>query len=105
MKCGKRQYVRGMDKLEAYHKSDIEFEDILYGSDAYYRDHIFHAIRVWLLGVYLLLGANTHITGGGDPLVHQIHLAGRGKPSNQQKKQMRKILKEVAELGLMSARS
>lgn len=66
--------------------SYIEFEGVLYGSDVYYRDHIFHAIRVWLLGVYLLLGSNTHITGGGDPLVHQIHLAGGSRRTNKRSK-------------------
>lgn len=45
----------GIDKLEEYHLRYTEFESLMYGSSAYYRDHVFHAIRVWLLGVFCLL--------------------------------------------------
>ena len=41
----------GLDKLEEYHRRYTEFESLMYGSSAYYRDHVFHAIRVWMLGV------------------------------------------------------
>ena len=62
----KYQYVYGMDKLKQYHDSYVDFEGILYGSDVYYRDHVFHAIRVWLLGIYLLLSDNAFIVGNGN---------------------------------------
>lgn len=45
----------GIDKLEEYHRRYTEFESLMYGSSAYYRDHVFHAIRVWMLGVFCLL--------------------------------------------------
>lgn len=45
----------GIDKLEEYHLRYTEFESLMYGSSVYYRDHVFHAIRVWLLGVFCLL--------------------------------------------------
>lgn len=45
----------GIDKLEEYHKRYTEFESLMYGASAYYRDHVFHAIRVWMLGVFCLL--------------------------------------------------
>jgi hypothetical protein len=45
----------GINKLEEYHLRYTEFESLMYGSSAYYRDHVFHAIRVWLLGVFCLL--------------------------------------------------
>lgn len=45
----------GIDKLEAYHQRYTEFESLMYGSSAYYRDHVFHAVRVWMLGVFCLL--------------------------------------------------
>ena len=61
MENGKQPYVYGLDSLEDYHKKYIDFEGVLYGSDAYYRDHVFHVIRVWLLGVYFLLNDNTFI--------------------------------------------
>lgn len=47
----------GIDKLEEYHRRYTEFESLMYGSSAYYRDHVFHAIRVWMLGVFCLLKA------------------------------------------------
>lgn len=76
MENGKQPYVYGLDSLEDYHKKYIDFEGVLYGSDAYYRDHVFHVIRVWLLGVYLLLNDNTYITGGGRRLIDAIHFEG-----------------------------
>lgn len=48
----------GIDKLEEYHQRYTEFESLMYGSSAYYRDHVFHAIRVWMLGVFCLLKAS-----------------------------------------------
>lgn len=76
MDNGKHQYVYGMDKLNEYHKNYIDFEGVLYGSDAYYRDHVFHVIRVWMLGIYLILNGNTHITENGQRLVDIIHFEG-----------------------------
>lgn len=76
MDNGKHQYVYGMDKLNEYHKNYIDFEGVLYGSDAYYRDHVFHVIRVWMLGIYLILTKNTNITEDGDRLVDMIHFEG-----------------------------
>ena len=76
MKNGKRQYVLGLDKLKKYHENYTDFEGVLYGSDAYYRDHVFHVVRVWLLGVYLLLTQNSHLTGGNGRLIDQVHFEG-----------------------------
>ncbi|MCI9421872.1 MAG: hypothetical protein HFG81_04040 [Dorea sp.] len=76
MENGKQPYVYGLDSLEDYHKKYIDFEGVLYGSDAYYRDHVFHVIRVWLLGVYFLLNDNTFITGEGKRLIDVIHFEG-----------------------------
>ena len=76
MDNGKHQYVYGMDKLNEYHKNYIDFEGVLYGSDAYYRDHVFHVIRVWMLGIYLILNKNTHITEKKQRLIDLIHFEG-----------------------------
>lgn len=76
MKNGKRQYVLGLDKLKKYHDNYTAFEGVLYGSDAYYRDHVFHVVRVWLLGVYLLLNKNALLTEGNGRLIDQIHFEG-----------------------------
>lgn len=45
----------GIDNIIEYHKKYTDFEGLLYGANAYYRDHIFHAIRVWMLGLFCLL--------------------------------------------------
>lgn len=45
----------GIDKLEAYHDRYSSFESLLYGASSYYRDHVFHSIRTWMLGVFCLL--------------------------------------------------
>lgn len=83
---GKIPFVYGLDKLEEYHKEYIDFEGVLYGSDAYYRDHVFHVFRVWLLGVYLLLNTNTKITNKKDRLIDCIHFEGE-KQSVETKKE------------------
>ncbi len=45
----------GIDNLDDYHKKYTEFESLMYGASTYYRDHVFHAIRVWMLGVFCLI--------------------------------------------------
>lgn len=45
----------GIDNLEEYHRKYTEFESLLYGASSYYRDHVFHAVRVWMLGVFCLI--------------------------------------------------
>ena len=45
----------GIDKLEAYHDRYSSFESLLYGASSYYRDHVFHSMRTWMLGVFCLL--------------------------------------------------
>lgn len=45
----------GIDNLEEYHKKYTEFESLMYGASTYYRDHVFHAVRVWMLGVFCLI--------------------------------------------------
>lgn len=45
----------GIDKLRAYHERYSNFESLLYGASSYYRDHVFHSVRTWMLGVFCLL--------------------------------------------------
>ena len=45
----------GIDNLEDYHRKYTEFESLMYGASTYYRDHVFHAVRVWMLGVFCLI--------------------------------------------------
>lgn len=44
----------GCDELEEYFDEFCEFEKNLYGSSEYYRDHLSHLFKVFLLGEYLL---------------------------------------------------
>jgi len=45
----------GLDALRGYFDEFSEFESILYGSSSYYRDHVIHVFRTWMIGVYILL--------------------------------------------------
>jgi len=48
----------GVEDLMKYFKDYTDFEAVLYGSTKYYRDHVLHVIRVWLLGIYILTTNN-----------------------------------------------
>lgn len=45
----------GIKELKDYHRKYTEFEGMLYGSNEYYRDHVFHSVRTWMLGIFCLL--------------------------------------------------
>lgn len=94
---GKHQYVKGLDKLKDYYKNYTDFEGVLYGSDAYYRDHVFHVIRVWLLGVYLLLSTNNQIVPDKKRLIDLIHFEGEmtEKVEKAEEDDIKKILKDL----------
>jgi len=51
----KKPIAYGIDKLKEYYDKYVVFEDILYGSDSYYRDHVVHVFRTWLSGVSVLV--------------------------------------------------
>ena len=51
----KKSMAYGIDQLEDYHNKYTQFESLLYGASEYYRDHIFHSIRTWLVGIFCLL--------------------------------------------------
>lgn len=99
MNNGKYQYVYGMDKLNEYHKNYIDFEGVLYGSDVYYRDHVFHVIRVWMLGIYLMLNENTYITASGQRLIDLIHFEGErvGEIEEAEQEDIDKIPQDMKE--------
>lgn len=48
----------GVDELMTYFRDYTSFESVLYGSTKYYRDHVLHVVRVWLLGIYILTQDN-----------------------------------------------
>jgi len=45
----------GVDGLREYFQRYAEFEQLLYGSNQYYRDHVIHVLRTWLSGVEMLV--------------------------------------------------
>lgn len=66
----------GIDKLNEYHKRYTEFECLMYGSSAYYRDHVFHAIRVWMLGIFCLLKKMNE----DQPFIERLTFDGGAEP-------------------------
>ncbi len=64
----------GLNTLTKYHEKYTDFEGLLYGGSPYYRDHIFHAIRTWMLGIFCLL--STDICEDGIPLIDRISIDG-----------------------------
>ena len=51
----KSPHAYGVEELADYFDKYTEFESLLYGGSRYYRDHIVHVFRVWLLGVKVFL--------------------------------------------------
>ena len=66
----------GIDNLEDYHRKYTEFESLMYGASTYYRDHVFHAVRVWMLGVFCLIKKES---AGDDSLYSQLKFDGGPK--------------------------
>ncbi|MBI5541451.1 MAG: hypothetical protein HY951_15405 [Bacteroidia bacterium] len=62
----------GIDELDKYIDDFVEFESILYGSDANYRDHVNHVIYVWLIGLNILLEKNNYLKFNQDDLLFVV---------------------------------
>lgn len=54
----KHPLAYGVEELRIYFDKYIKFETTLYGSSRYYRDHVVHVFRVWVLGVSQLLSTD-----------------------------------------------
>jgi hypothetical protein len=52
----------GVEKLSDFFKTFSEFETVFYGADQYYRDHVTHMFKVYLLGEYLIRHAKIYET-------------------------------------------
>lgn len=44
----------GVAELHKYFEEYRSFEAFLYGADRFYRDHIMHVFRVWVIGIWLI---------------------------------------------------
>lgn len=53
----------GIIEIKHYFEKFSEFEEVLHGTDRYYRDHSLHVIRVFFLGFYLLSSNLSEIAG------------------------------------------
>lgn len=58
LNANKKPRAYGVDQLCDYFNKYSDFESMLYGGAKYYRDHVIHVFRVWLLGIRLLLKDN-----------------------------------------------
>lgn len=47
----------GIEELSDYFDDFVEFESVLYGTEEFYRDHIYHVLHVWGIGISLLWGS------------------------------------------------
>lgn len=45
----------GIERLAEYYDEFSEFEALLYGSNQFYRDHVIHLFRTWLIGLNILI--------------------------------------------------
>ena len=70
----KKPIAYNIKDLSDYQKQYSEFEAVLYGSSPYYRDHVFHSVRTWLIGVFCLL--TTEINDEKESLINKIKLDG-----------------------------
>ena len=53
----------GIIEIKQYFEKFSEFEEVLHGTDRYYRDHSLHVIRVFFLGFYLLSSKLSNLEG------------------------------------------
>lgn len=51
----RKKSAHGINELWKYFDAFESFEGVLYGSEPLYRDHVVHVLRVWLVGVRILL--------------------------------------------------
>lgn len=56
--AGDKPSTFGVKELNTYFTDYSDFESVLYGSTKYYRDHVLHVVRVWLLGISILTENN-----------------------------------------------
>lgn len=73
--------VYGVEDLYKYFRRFAEFESTLYGSDKYYRDHVVHPLKVWLIGQHILktFGDTFYSSIGGQHV--PVHLADHADPN------------------------
>ncbi|EKO41245.1 MAG: hypothetical protein B193_0023 [Solidesulfovibrio magneticus str. Maddingley MBC34] len=51
----KKPQAYGLDELKKYYEEFAGFEALLYSSNQFYRDHVIHLFRTWLIGLNILI--------------------------------------------------
>lgn len=82
----------GIDELKTYFSKYTEFESMLYGSNKYYRDHVIHTFRTWLLGLDVLLKNNREY-------LSKIHVGGEEELQELEKISIWSIIALTHDLG------
>ena len=80
----------GVKELNTYFTDYSNFESVLYGSTKYYRDHVLHVVRVWLLGISILTENN---------FIQSIKVGEDENVSNKEKFSMWTIIALTHDLG------
>ena len=52
----RQQNVYGAESLFGFFEEFTKFEQLLYGTERHYRDHVAHPIRVWMTGIKIIMG-------------------------------------------------
>lgn len=79
----KEPVAYGIEDLNRYYAKYCDFEGLLYGSSRFYRDHVLHAFRTWVLGIYILINCEM---GDRDKELLIDCLEIEGSPSQQNEK-------------------
>jgi len=96
----------GYDKLFKYFDAYVEFEELIFASDSFYRDHTLHCIWVYLLGEYLKRNAefkelfldsenDLYLINLMDELFSHSELIAEHKESYRQFKTMKELIESV----------
>lgn len=80
----------GVNELSTYFRDYSDFESVLYGGTKYYRDHVLHVVRVWLLGIYILTE---------DSFIESLSVGEKEEVSNVEKFSMWTIIALTHDLG------
>ncbi len=88
----KKPQAYGIEKLDEYFDKYASFEELLYGGSKYYRDHVVHVFRVWLLGIEQLLIDNCKY-------LKRIKVSGRDTESPLEKISIWSIIALTHDLG------
>jgi len=73
----------GLEELRKYLDKFKDFERLLYATNRYYRDHLYHVIKVWLLGSYFMNKYLRKEDGGYDIFLDSDNLFEGCNSSNQ----------------------